>query len=123
MQLTTIRINYIFQFVPPLLRENTGLTKSAAKPGKRQMAARRPPSSEDCKTAVTGYRQVRLALLMNQVQINQCAIAAHRDIGIVLDQAGKCATVTRCDVGTQEFDIRAAFCTEEIGIAQRCIDG
>ena len=89
----------------------------------RNMAALGAAIKETAKIACAHYRLVSLTLFMNQVQINQCFVAAHRYIGIVFYQAGKRATVSRSDIGTQEFHIRTAFCTEEVGIAKRCIDG
>ena len=53
---------------------------------------------ESAKTACTDYRLARLTLFMNQVQINQCLVAAHRYIGIVFYQAGKRTSRTRYDV-------------------------
>ena len=73
-------------------------------------------------TACAVYELTRLTLFMNQVQINQCLVAAHRYIGIVFYQAGK-RSLPRLDIGTQKLHIRAAFCAEEIGIAKCCIDG
>ena len=74
-------------------------------------------------TAKTVSAVYRLTLFMNQVQINQCTIAAHRYVGIVFYQAAKHATFTRFDVGTQQLDIRATFCPKEVGVAKRFTDG
>ena len=73
------------------------------------------------KTACAVYGLICLTLFMNQVQINQRLVTAHRYIGIVFYQAGK-RYLSRLELGTQEFHIRAAFCAEKIGIAKRRID-